>query len=47
MEKCEMPKYVDLTPFQIFGYWELEESRKQLATGIRDMQNAEMPKREM
>jgi hypothetical protein len=45
--KCETPKYVDLTPFRSFGYRELEESRKQLATGIRDMRNAEMPKREM
>jgi hypothetical protein len=25
--KCEMLKYVDLTPFQSFEYWELEVSR--------------------
>ena len=39
--KCETPKYVDLTPFQSFGYWELEESRKQLTVGTRDMRNHE------
>jgi hypothetical protein len=24
--KCEMPKYIDPTPFRSFGYRELEES---------------------
>ena len=27
MEKCEMPEYVDPTPFQSFGYQEIEKSR--------------------
>jgi hypothetical protein len=47
MPECEIPKYVNLNPFQSFGYRELEESREQLAAGIRDMQNREMSKCEI